>query len=159
MGRFGKLVSASTRCSLRLTLTHSSLKYGARRERFRIDQVHAVFQALEGRPREFADAFERVDDLIDLVVINVLGQVVACGTPTVVDAIDGLEIDPVEVRFVNSGHAHVMPGRLIGLSDPLVPEVIIVDSWTMTDDSTTGIVMSHRGRHLAGSQAAFSAQP
>lgn len=129
----------------------------ARRERFRIDQVHAVVQALEGRSREFADAFERVDDLIDLVVINVLGQIVAYGTPTVLDAIDDLEIDPVEVRFVNSSHAFTMPGCLARLSDPLVPEVIIVDSWTMTDDTATGVIMSHRGRRLPGSQAAFSA--
>src|SRR6478672_4100505 len=44
-----------------------------RRERFRIDQVDTVIQTLGGRPREFADSFQRVDDLIDLVAIEVLG--------------------------------------------------------------------------------------
>jgi hypothetical protein len=128
----------------------------ARRERFRVAQVDTVIQALGGRPREFADSFQGVDDLIDLVAIEVLGQIVTRGTPTELATVDDLEIDGANVRFVNSSKADLPAGSLARLPDPLVPEVVIVDSWAITSDPTTGSVISHRGRRLPGSEVAFT---
>jgi cell fate (sporulation/competence/biofilm development) regulator YmcA (YheA/YmcA/DUF963 family) len=130
----------------------------ARRERLRIDQVDAVIQTLGGRPREFADSFKRVDDLIDLVAIEVLGQIVTRGAPIELATVDDLEIDGANVRFVNSSQAYLPAGSLTRLPDPLVPEVVIVDSWAITSDPATGSVISHHGRRLPGSGAAFTAQ-
>ena len=114
----------------------------ARRERFRIDQVDTVIQTLGGRPREFADSFQSVDDLIDLVAIEVFGQIVTRGAPIELATIDDLEIDGPNVRFVNSGQAYLPAGSLTRLPDPLVPEVVIVDSWAITSDPATGSVIS-----------------
>ena len=72
--------------------------------------------------------------------------------------VDNLEIDGPDVRFVNSSQAALPAGSLARLPDPLVPEVVIVDSWAITSDPPTGSVISHRGRRLPGSTEAFTAQ-
>jgi len=130
----------------------------ARRERFRIDQVETVVQALAGRPKGFADSFRRVDDLIDLVAIDVLGQIATRGGPIQLDTVENLEIDGANIRFVNSSETYLPAGSLARLPDPLVPEVIIVDSWAITSDPATGSVISHRARRLTGTETAFTTQ-
>jgi hypothetical protein len=63
-----------------------------RRHTYRREQVQSVVDELQGTPRNLANAFEAIDDLIDDALVNVHGQLVVSGPPATIDS-EGLEID------------------------------------------------------------------
>ena len=54
--------------------------------------MQSVVDESQGTPRNLANAFEAIDDLIDDALVNVGGQLVVSGPPATIDA-EGLEID------------------------------------------------------------------
>lgn len=123
----------------------------ARRERFRIDQVEGVVQTLSGKPREFADAFEKVDEVIDLVANDVFGQLVTIGPAIEVAAIADLEWEGTTVKFRNVSDTAVAPGNLVTIPDPLVTDVLHIEDVMCASDADSGMVVRYSGRLLAES--------
>lgn len=131
----------------------------ARRERYRIDQVNEVVQTMTGRARDFADAFEQVDDLIDLVANDVFGQAVTIGAAIDVPQIADLETDGQSIKFTNKSETPVAPGNLVSLRDPLVQDVVLIEDLSFVSDPVSGMVVSYRGRQLRGSASSALKAP
>jgi hypothetical protein len=128
-----------------------------RRQQFRRERTDEAIEALAGRPREFADAFARLDDLIDLVAINILGQLACFGTPMLVDTVEIVELTPDRIRFIDHTDSFPHLGALIRLSDPLARDVIRIDSIAMSSDQISQMVMSVGGQRLSETAEAFAA--
>lgn len=125
-----------------------------RRHSFRRDQVAAVVSELRGRPKELADAFDDIDDLIDRALVNVHGHLVVSGCPRTVVPVN-LEVDGSEVRFRYQGDHAPGVGGMVRLDDPLVPELVITDGMGFGFNQGEGSWLSYTGQRLAGSQGAF----
>jgi hypothetical protein len=125
-----------------------------RRHAFRMDRVKQVVEELSGVPREFADAFESVDDLIDRAIVNVHGQLVVYGPPkTIVPR--QLELDGSFVAFNYAGDTAVTTGDLIRLADPLVSDVLMIDGQSFQFSQDEGSRMSYTAKRLPASSRAF----
>lgn len=126
----------------------------ARRHDYRRKQVRIVVNDLEGLPRDLAEAFETVDDLIDHALVNVHGQLIISGTPATIDPQD-LELDGRELKFRYSGGDAPTAGDIVRLSDPLVPEVILLQSTGFQFGQPDFNGFTYRGQRLPASQEAF----
>jgi hypothetical protein len=125
-----------------------------RRLAYRRTQVQTVLDELHGRPRELADAFEVIDDLIDHALVDVHGQLVIWGRPHTA-LVTSLEVDGREVSFKYHGDDAPGVGSLMRLDDPLVPEVVLTDGLAMGYNQSEGSWLSYTGQRLPGTQAAF----
>ena len=125
-----------------------------RRHAYRAEKVNEVVKELVGRPREFADAFGAVDDLIDHAVLNVHGQLVLSGPPTTI-APEELETDGNFVAFKYRGDDPPAPGDIVRLSDPLVTEVILISGSNLSFNQDEGSWFDCTGEKLPGSRDAF----
>ena len=85
-----------------------------------------VVAELEGRPRELAEAFEIIDDLIDHALVNVHGQLVVRGSVPVIDPID-LNLDGPRVAFEYDGDTAFGVGESVILNDPLATGAYRID--------------------------------
>jgi hypothetical protein len=113
-----------------------------------------VVSEMQGRPRELADAFDVVDDLIDHALVNVHGQLVVSGRPhSVVPA--NLEVDGRDVSFRYHGDSAPGVGGILRLDDPLVPEIVLTDGMAFGSNQSEGSWLSSTGQRLPGSQSAF----
>jgi hypothetical protein len=127
-----------------------------RRQQFRRECTEEAIEALTGRPREFADAFARLDDLIDLVAIDILGQISCFGNPANIGAVEIVEITPDRVRFLDTSDSFPHLGGLVRLSEPLVRDVIRIDSISVSSDQISQTVVTVDGQRMRGSVNAFS---
>ena len=125
-----------------------------RRNAFRMDRVQEVVGQLTGVPRDYADAFEQVDDLIDRAVVNVHGQLVVYGRPKTISP-RRLEKDGRFVAFEYAGDTVPMTGDIIRLTDPLVPDVLVVDGFSFQFNQDEGSVSSYTAERLPASSQAF----
>lgn len=125
-----------------------------RRHQFRREQVRVVVNDLEGLPRELADAFEAVDDLIDHALVNVHGQLIISGPPDTIDPQD-LELDGRELSFRYSGSDAPTAGDLVRLSDPLVTGVVLLMATGFQFGQPDFNGLTYRGELLPDSQDAF----
>jgi hypothetical protein len=124
------------------------------RHAYRRNQVQTIVRELQGRPRELADAFEVIDELIDHALVNVHGQLVISGRPhAVVPA--NLEVDGREVSFRYHGDGAPGVGGMLRLDDPLVPEVVLTDGMAFGSNQSEGSWLGYTGLRQPGSQGAF----
>ena len=125
-----------------------------RRHAFRIDRVKEVVEELTGVPRQFADAFESVDDLIDHAIVNVHGQLVVYGQPKTIVP-EQLEIDGRFVAFNYAGDTVPMTGDIIRLADPLVSDALVIDGQSFQFNQDEGSRFSYTAERLPASSQAF----
>jgi hypothetical protein len=125
-----------------------------RRHVFRMDRVKDVVAELTGIPRQFADAFEEVDNLIDRVIVNVHGQLVVYGHPKKIVP-EQLELDGRFVSFNYTGEAVPTKGDLLRLEDPLVSDVVVVDGLSFQFHQDEGTLFSYTAERLPDSSHAF----
>jgi hypothetical protein len=126
-----------------------------RRHAYRREQVQNVVDALEGTPKHLAIAFEAIDDLIDHALVNVHGQLVVSGSPTSVEP-EALEVDGIEVSFRYSGDIAPGVGSSVRLSDPLVPEVVLISDIGFQFGQPDFNGLKYRGKRLPSSEHAFA---
>jgi hypothetical protein len=125
-----------------------------RRHTYRREQVQSVVDDLEGTPRDLANAFEAIDDLIDHALVNVHGQLVVSGPPATIDPED-LEIDGGEVKFRYSGDNAPGVGGIVRLADPLVPDVVLLHSIGFQFGQSDFNGLKYGGQRLPASEEAF----
>ncbi len=128
----------------------------ARRGEFREETVRGVVERLTGRPRDFADAFSKVDDLIDLCVLELPGQIVSYGLPRRVDDAHEIEIEDGFVTFAElEAAAMSKPGNLVVITDPLLKgDVVQVTKMTFSF-GRAGNKNSYGGRRLKDSASVW----
>ena len=128
-----------------------------RRHAYRKQQVQLVVDELEGRPRELADAFDVIDDLIDHALVNVHGQLVVSGKPPIIDPAD-LEVEGAQVSFRFHGDNAPGVGESTRLNDVLVPGLVLIDGISFQFGQSEGGWIAYTGQRLPGSQDAFLSQ-
>lgn len=125
----------------------------ARREDYRRHQVATVISDLSDPAREYAAAFERVDELIDWVSLRVLGQAVAYGRPTRLTEVDEVEREGITIRF----HSNTTFPRtaLVQIDHPLVPDLAFVTGMSFHFDERGTNISKYEAKILAGSAGLF----
>jgi hypothetical protein len=123
-----------------------------RRGELRDETVRNVVESLCGRPRDFSDAFTEVDDLIDLCVIDLPGQIVSYGLPQCLDQAQEVEIEDASVTFAEVEVAAVRNvGGLVVLTDPLLKGDVLMLTRAQISFSASGNRNSYEGRRLRNS--------
>lgn len=120
-----------------------------RRGELRDEVVRSVVESLDGLPREFAEAFTEIDDLIDLCVLDLPGQIVAYGLSPCLDQAQEIEIENGIVTFAEVEVAAVRRTvSLVVLKDSLLNgDVVIINSMRMSFGKS-GNRNSYSGRRL-----------
>ena len=125
-----------------------------RRNAYRRERVAEVVDELEGRPKELADAFGIVDDLIDHALVNVHGQLIISGLPPLIEPID-LDVDGPRVRFDYEGDAVFGVGESVLLNDSLATGAYRIGGMSFQFGQIEGSRMSFTAHGLPGTETAF----
>ncbi|MGE2818131.1 hypothetical protein ACQI5H_23755 [Mycobacterium heidelbergense] len=125
-----------------------------RRNAYRQERVAEVIADLEGRPKEMADAFDVIDDLIDRALVNVHGQLVVRGDIPVIEPIE-LELDGPQVSFDYDGDEPFGVGESVRLNDSIATGAYRIDSMKFRFGQFEGQRMSFTARSLPGTENAF----
>ncbi|MFB7860054.1 hypothetical protein [Rhodococcus qingshengii] len=125
-----------------------------RRERYRDDQVSTAVQQLSGIPAQFAEAFDKVDDLIDLVSLRVLGQLIAYGSPVHIEDARDLDRNHNEISF-GSDTPTVGRSTIVKIADPLTPDYAIVTGFSWHSDESEGTASNYKAQILPQSRNQF----
>ena len=125
-----------------------------RRNAFRREMVAQVVAGLDGRPRELADAFDVIDDLIDCALVNIHGQFVVRGDVPLIEPVD-IELQGSTVSFDYDGDDAFGVGESVRLNDALATGVYRIDGSHSRFAEFEGERTSFTARKLPGSHNAF----
>ncbi|MEV7782761.1 hypothetical protein [Kitasatospora sp. NPDC088351] len=81
--------------------------------------------ALTGPARDFADAFEHANTLVETAASDVFGQLAIYGAPSALGTVTGIDLEPGTPRiahFTYDGDLWPHPGQLVQIDDALVKE-------------------------------------
>ncbi|MFJ9365203.1 hypothetical protein ACIRRA_12385 [Nocardia sp. NPDC101769] len=118
---------------------------------YRRERVADVVSELDGKAAEFTQSFENVNNLVDLVSLQVLGQLVAYrGTIDLTD-FTNLERYGRKIRFRSSDL--LRQAALVRIADPLTPDTAIVTAMKMYTDETGLMIQSYEAEVLSGAGA------
>lgn len=117
---------------------------------YRRDRVSDVVASLPEDARNLSNAFEELDELIELVSLRVLGQLVAYGGPRLLQTVDEVERAG---RFVSFQSDHLIStSSLIAIDHPLVPDVAVVTEMGWYFRETGESVVSCKAKLLPNSK-------
>ncbi|QDQ93038.1 hypothetical protein FND50_21295 [Rhodococcus sp. WB9] len=128
-----------------------------RREDFRRQQVASVIDELSESAREYAIAFEKVDELIDWVSLRILGQLVAYGPPILLTDVEEVERKGDTIKF----QSNTPFGRssLVQIDHPLAPDLALVTSMNFYHDERGTEINKFEAEILAGSAGLLDPEP
>ncbi|WP_405484680.1 hypothetical protein [Nocardia sp. NBC_00511] len=125
-----------------------------RRNQYRRQRVAEVIAELNGRPKELADAFDAIDDLIDRALVNIHGQLVVRGDVPLIQPIN-LELDGLQASFEFDGDEAFNMGESVRLDDPLVMGAYLIEGMRFNFGQFEGSGMSYTAQRLPATGNAF----
>ncbi len=125
-----------------------------RRNQYRRQRVAEVIAELNGRPKELADAFDAIDDLIDRALVNVHGQLVVRGDVPLIQPIN-LELNGLQASFEFDGDDAFNVGESVRLDDPLAMGVYLIDGMSFNFGQFEGLKMRYTAQRLPATENAF----
>ncbi|MGV9540100.1 hypothetical protein [Nocardia beijingensis] len=125
-----------------------------RRNQYRQQRVAEVVAELNGRPKELADAFDAIDDLIDRALVNIHGQLVVRGDVPLIQPIN-LELDGLQASFEFDGDEAFNVGESVRLDDPLVMGAYLIEGMRFNFGQFEGSRMSYTAQRLPATGNAF----
>ncbi|WP_405148971.1 hypothetical protein OG308_03155 [Nocardia salmonicida] len=125
-----------------------------RRNQYRRQRVAEVVAELNDRPKELADAFDAIDDLIDRALVNIHGQLVVRGDVPMIQPIN-LELDGLLARFEFDGDEALNVGESVRLDDPLVMGAYLIEGMRFNFGQFEGSRMSYTAQRLPATDNAF----
>lgn len=123
------------------------------RDAYRQQVVDDTVGALIGSAREYADAFDAADQLIELACSDVFGQLAVHGTV----ALNGITdlaahgAGPGTVAFTVEDTVHLETGSVVWLDDPLLADAVHLTGLSFSIDQAIGVRVRATGRVLLGS--------
>lgn len=156
-----ELRAARTRARERLTAAAVDAyepHFALPRAAYRVHVIREEIDGLTGDARAYANAFEACDGLIETAASLVFGQI-ACYSVRTMIATD-LEVvpgTPATVRY-STPAANLdlpRPGVVAWLSDPLVPDAVLINGVTMSFQATGGASLSVSADVLADTAIAW----
>ncbi|MEE6169862.1 MULTISPECIES: hypothetical protein [unclassified Mycolicibacterium] len=125
-----------------------------RRNQYRRQRVAEVIADLDGRPKEVADAFDAIDDLIDFALVNIHGQLVVRGDVPLIQPAN-LELDGPQASFEYYGDDPFAVGESVRLDDPLATGAYRIDGMSFQFGQFEDQKMSYTAQRLPGTEHAF----
>ncbi len=129
------------------------------RERYRQVVLSEELNTLTGTAREYADAFDAADQLVETAASDIFGQLVAYGEPTTFTRPQDLDMQPTApnrvITFIHTGATLPEIGMVVWIDDPLVPDAVHIIGATVGFDTATGITARVTGTVLAGTATAW----
>lgn len=125
-----------------------------RRNQYRQQRVAEVIAELDGRPKELAQAFDAIDDLIDHALINIHGQLVVRGDVPLIQPIN-LELDGPQASFEFDGDGAFGVGESVRLDDPLAVGAYRIDGMGFSFGQFEDLKMSYTAQRLPATENAF----
>lgn len=125
-----------------------------RRNQYRRQRVAEVIAELNGRPKELADAFDAIDDLIDRALVNIHGQLVVRGGVPLIPPIN-LELDGLQASFEFDGDEVFGVGESVRLDDPLAMGVYLIDGMSFNFGQFEGLKMTYTAQRLPATENAL----
>jgi len=126
---------------------------------YRTRTLAAVVDALDGPARDYAEAFAALQEMLQLCVTDVFGELVAYGEPKSVRAtfLEYPDPDPSIVEFTtpDTDPLSLGTGQLLWLEDSPVRDIVRVEAMTMSFDNVDGATLSFRARVLDGTREAW----
>ncbi|ABS06061.1 hypothetical protein [Kineococcus radiotolerans] len=122
------------------------------RDAYRQQVVVKAVGALSGPAREYADAFDAADRLIELVASDVFGQLAIYGTIGLagVSELDVRGGNHGKVEFTFQDTVHPDPGTVVWLDDPLFSDAVRVTGLNYSGDQIRGTRARVTGQVLGG---------
>jgi hypothetical protein len=128
------------------------------RDNYRQTVLSGEINALTGPAREYADAFEAADQLVETVASDVFGQLAAYGEPATIRRPRELDIQPGNPRvvsFTNTDPGWPELGMIVWIGDPLISDAVLLSGVTMNFGAATGETQHLVGTVLSGTAAAW----
>ncbi|MCH9732325.1 MAG: hypothetical protein K0U84_22100 [Actinomycetia bacterium] len=126
----------------------------ARRNQYRRQRVAEVVVELNGRPKELADAFDAIDDLIDHALINIHGQLVVRGDVPLIQPIN-LELDGLQASFEFDRDEACSVGESVRLDDPLAVGAYLIDGTSFNFGQFEALKRRFTAQRLPATENAF----
>ncbi len=128
------------------------------RDRYRRAVLSEEIEALAGSAREYADAFDAADHLVETAASDVFGQLAAYGEPSTFGRPQELDMEPGRpsaVSFALADDSWPETGMVVWVDDPLTPDAVHITGVSMNIDRATGVAQRVTGTVLTGTAAAW----
>jgi hypothetical protein len=128
------------------------------RAMYRQTVLSEEINALTGPAREYADAFDAADQLVETIASDVFGQLATYGEPTTFGRPRDLDIQPGDQRVVSFTYTDAAwpeLGMIAWVDDPLIPDAVLITRGDVNSDAATGEALRLVGSVLAGTAAAW----
>lgn len=127
------------------------------RDAYRQQVVADAIGALTGPAREYADAFDAADRLVELAGSDVFGQLAVYGAVVLADVTElaAHGAGPGTVEFTVADTVHLDPGAVCWLDDPLFPDAVHLTGLGYSFDQAAGMRVMATGRGLVGTAAVW----
>jgi hypothetical protein len=129
-----------------------------RRDAYRQVVLSEEIETLSGSAREYADAFEAADQLVETAASDIFGQLAAYGEPTTfthVQDIDLLPRHPQAVTFILADDVWPEIGSIAWVDNLLVPDAVHITAITVHINEATGDAHRVTGTVLTGTATAW----
>lgn len=127
------------------------------RDSYRRVVLSEEIETLSGSAREYTDAFDAADQLVEKAASTVFGQLAAHGEPTRHVRPQDVELLPHRaVTFTLTDN--VLPpeiGSVAWIDDPLIPDAVHINAYNMSYERATGVAVSVSGSVLTGTATAW----
>ncbi|AZM89951.1 MULTISPECIES: hypothetical protein [Streptomyces] len=128
-----------------------------KRDQYRCVVLAEELETLSGPAREYADAFDGADLLVETAASDVFGQLALYGAVTRLAGIRDVDLDPGQSRSVHfsvDDEIWLVPGQLVRLDDGLITEVVRLTGVSMSFTAADGARLRLTGEVLPGSDEA-----
>ncbi|MDM4138971.1 MULTISPECIES: hypothetical protein [Mycobacterium] len=125
-----------------------------RRNQYRRQRVAEVIAELNGRPKELADAFDAIDDLIDHALINIHGQLVVRGDIPLIQPTN-VALDGPQASFEHEGDTPFNVGESVRLDDPLAAGAYLINGMSFNFGQLEGLKTRCTAQRLPATENAF----
>lgn len=125
---------------------------------FRREVVQSARSALTGSPREYVDAFEMADRMIETICSDIFGQFAVYGVGVISDVCNlsvNAESEPT-VEFMVAESLDLHQGAVVWLDDPLVSDAVLLTRTSFAFNQVEGARVIANGSILRGTSEAWS---
>lgn len=128
------------------------------RDQYRQAVLSQEIDELGGLAREYTDAFDAADQLVETAASDVFGQLAAYGRISTLARPKSLDLQPSSpemAEFTLTKDIAVEPGMVVWLDDSLVPDALHLTEIHVQMGVATGLLTRVVGNVLAGTAAAW----
>jgi hypothetical protein len=132
------------------------------RHHYRCTVLDEEIEKLTGPARQFANAFDAADQLVELAASDVFGQLALYGSPLLMQNVTEIDLDPGTPRHIHfsvNNDCWLSTGELIQIDDPLVADTCRLIATTVSFGSGSALAARLTAQILPGTSSLWQATP